>query len=660
MITPVYPSQVTFRFPSRRCGGSPSQTIPSIYTISTTPTQPGVAIGNNTITDDALALFNPTVSLTSPSNSAVLQSLVQQWTLDYLNWFKYQIDEVLAGIAAVKPNGILQVTEFEYNYDKCFTRISSLPIPFQPDRLAHQITSLLTDCPATSDANSADPCVKIFGPPLPTQFSNQTTVNEFLVCFQDGRLTETYLQTVTYDCGCQEQESTCCVCTCDQLDIPRSDMIVTVIWSDQPEVRFLCGEQTSFTLPFSTTCQWFVLCGDVTDICTLPQVSMSCNSQGQLSFSIFFACDGPSPIGGYYPSGGLDLVESTENPFYLHFQPNSSCTGEFSTCSDLFTDIYVQPVNNLTSLPQCCIQVCIPNCIATTYTVTITQNGGTVATGTITTTGTGSLYSCITLNIGSQGIYTITVTGNDINYSEVYSPLTCCDTYFIPIYCSTFSAIGCHSLPAPEASIEINGMSYELPAKVCLNAYTGPYDYVISAPLFNDVSGSWNFPNGNAFPCTTGLQVDLTPQAGYFCVCAGGACPAPVVGWTLNDPNYGPVIMNWDAVSSYWFGTKTIDYPGGPGTCNPFPPMCGPGNIPLQYFVTCGGIGALTLSIIYPGFGPLVPGGTEFQPCPGPFASQSCAAGGSTLTVCPFEFEFIMESCCQLWPNGAVFTMTPP
>lgn len=206
---PVNPAKILFKFPTRTCGFDPSNLAPPVYSISQSTTLPGVNVGTLEFTENTLALFTPATSTTTPTNNSQLQSLIQKFSSDFLNWRQTQFDIVLAGIANVAQNGLIQVTEFDYNSDMCRTRITSLPDNFPPDRLAHQLATLSTDCPNTDDSNTAEPCFKGYGPPSINQVSGSTTFDEFLLCFQDGRLTETFLQTVTYNCGCGGSPGTC-------------------------------------------------------------------------------------------------------------------------------------------------------------------------------------------------------------------------------------------------------------------------------------------------------------------------------------------------------------------------------------------------------------------------------------------------------------------
>jgi hypothetical protein len=198
---PVNPKQINFKFQTRTCGFDPSNLAPPVYSLSQSTTLPGVNIGSLEFTEDTLALFTPSTSTTVPTNNSTLQALIQQFANDFLMWRQFQIDQVFAGIANVAMNGIYQCVEFDYNSDMCRTRVTSLPDNFPPDRLAHQLTTLSTDCPNTTDSNTAEPCFKGYGPPS-TSISGSTVFDEFLLCFQDGRLTETFLQQVIYPCGC--------------------------------------------------------------------------------------------------------------------------------------------------------------------------------------------------------------------------------------------------------------------------------------------------------------------------------------------------------------------------------------------------------------------------------------------------------------------------
>jgi hypothetical protein len=650
MIIPVYPKSVVFKFPTRWCNSLPTDNIPSVYTISTTPTQPGVALGTLVFDETALALFTASTSLTTPTNQSTLQNLLSQFVLDFLNWQMYQIDEVLAGIASIQPNGILQCIEFSYNQNECYTRLSSLPNWFPVDRLAHQISTLETDCPTISDENSATPCIKWYAPPIETQSGNTTKLDEFLICFQDGRLIETYLQTVTYNCGCGPVVD-CCNVPCSPCPLPKQNL--TISW-----INTILGNGLT-TLFWNGSTSWISVCSNGLIY------QLVCNA-GHIELQVIYFTAGACPTGTRQYCSNLraspfvlTLSSFTCNPFSLTF--NSTLIGCPAVTASGFTSFTV--TGTAIPEPNCCISVCIPNCVIATYTVTVVGIGS----GIIKTTAGGPPNSCVVFNIGAPGVYTIEVTGNNIDYSQSYN-ISCCDIILIPIYCASFSAVGCHSLAAPGATIEINDNTYDLPVEICLDGSKAPYPYIISAPLFQTVTGNFSFSDPVAFPCSQGLQVTLTPINSYYCLCTGGACPAQSGVWTLTDSQYGDVAMTYDPIGQSWTGFRIGNYPGGPSQCG-HPPACDPLLVPLMYIVSCSfGVPPGTLLILSVHYNAFGHGPFDICPTgvPGPIFNASCIIGTTSIENCPFEFELHVDGMgfpcgsCALYPTGANFVMTPP
>lgn len=492
MITPVYPANVLFKFQVRRCSGLPTDPLPSVYTITQTVPYGGMTYGTEVFDESCVALFTFSDSSTIPTNQAVLNDLTLQFTRDYYAWKKTQLDIVLAGIANVAMNGIYQCVEFDYNQDKCFTRISSLPDQFQPYKLAHQLPNLQTLCPDTDDTNAAIPCVKRYGQPS-SSTGLITTFDEYLICFQDGRLVSTFLQTVTYNCGCKPSNE-CCSIVCGNIDIPKQNLTLT--WTNP-----ITGNGST-TLYFNGI-SWVSSCTN-----GLTFILLCTNNS--IEFRAIYYTTGSCPTGTQQycsnirtsPYGFTGPLNINLNPLSLTF--NSQSSGCPAITSAGYTQFVV--TGPLMSPPQdqCCITICIPNCVPASYSVNISGSGGTIASGTITTTGTLTANSCITLNIGSPGFYTITVEGNGINYSQQQS-MVCCETIFLPFFCAYFYSAGCHNLRTDgyvDATITINGNTYSLPATICFDAsQTSSWPWTASTPGFTDQSGTWSFSSPLAFPC---------------------------------------------------------------------------------------------------------------------------------------------------------------
>ena len=225
----VFPNHLVFKFPGRRCGTPLTPPIPDPYIIYQDPPQSGVKIGTRTVDTLLPALFNPSVDNVTPINDAALQSYSRQFTTDDLNWGQSQFDYVLVGIAAILPNGLIDTIELSYNQNECFTRLYTTPYNFEPNYLAAVDPQLFLSCPDTNENNTAIPCVKRFGPPTTTA-SGSTTLDEYLVCFQDGRLIRKFLQQVTLPCSCgpAQCQTKICVSVCVSPFVPLPNATVSI------------------------------------------------------------------------------------------------------------------------------------------------------------------------------------------------------------------------------------------------------------------------------------------------------------------------------------------------------------------------------------------------------------------------------------------------
>jgi hypothetical protein len=453
MNVPVYPQNVLIRFDTRRCGGVPSDVVPDAYTLTQSISLSGVNIGTFSITDRLIATFDPSVSLTTPTNNTVLQSLISQFTTDFFAWGQVQFDELLAGIAAVQPNGLIKTIEFKYNSDICYTRISTQPDVFRLDRLTHQDPALETNCPSNNDNNTSTPCIKWFAPPVPAQSGSNTTLDEFLICFEDGRLTEKYLQTVTYNCGCGS-EVTCCVTTCNPCPIPKQNL--TISWLNVitgPGSTTLYYNGSSWVSNCSNGLTYQLLC-----------------TGGEIELRVLYYNNGPCPTGtSQYCSNlrvtpyGLTLASSQCNAFNVVFDSFSDA------CPAITSSGYTQFIVSGDMLPppdqQCCIQVCVVGCVCIPTsglvnspvpgsTVTVTQNGQTVTTCLTGPTG------CCFLNVGATGQYTITATYNSFSLS-IIANVQCCGFYQLDLTPQNTQAC-CNGVPVPPVTLTDNNGSYSL------------------------------------------------------------------------------------------------------------------------------------------------------------------------------------------------------
>jgi hypothetical protein len=97
--------------------------------------------GIQTFTNTAAACFTGN---DEPFNKQHLDDLAERFADDFMGWFKIQPDLVLAGIAAVKPNGYFDEIEFDYNEEMCKTRVKPQPFNGFPYELMHDDTS----CPS--------------------------------------------------------------------------------------------------------------------------------------------------------------------------------------------------------------------------------------------------------------------------------------------------------------------------------------------------------------------------------------------------------------------------------------------------------------------------------------------------------------------------------
>jgi hypothetical protein len=415
---PVNPASIQLKFRTRTCGFDPDSLAPQVYTLSQATTLPGVNLGTQVFSEACLALFSPVTSTTVPTNNDTLQALIKQFSNDYLLWRQTQFDINLAGVAAVIPNGLIQVMEISYNQNDCFTRISTLPDNFPFDNLAHQLTNLDDLCPDDEELNTAEPCAKVFGPPYPTQSAPGTTsLDQFLICFEDGRLTETYLQTVTYNCGCIPTTD-CCNITCIPCVLPKQNLALSFT-STIPGVG-----NGSIMLAYNGS-QWSNGPIDITINGVWATVScLGGKFSIMITYNILFPPGGREELTCIYTypgpvTPGLFLINYTCSPFMFMF---GVATGPTSNC---FLYLFGATTFTLTgpappSEPNCCVNFCATNC-------GVVYPGAIVTVQGVTSGVTGS-NGCLTLNIGTPGVYTVSCQfPGTFTITNTYN-ITCCTT----------------------------------------------------------------------------------------------------------------------------------------------------------------------------------------------------------------------------------------
>lgn len=203
----ILPQSVSVRFPTRRCNGSPSDTVPYYYVKSTslsssswTPPDENDSIpngfpGSKMYHDTALALYD--VGNPNPTNQAALDRLAKQIATDFYNWKGVAFDRVYNGIIAPDMNGLIDVMTFQMGSKDASTRVYTAPYNGEPEELMHHD-------PANLGCVSTDmrPLMEMYTPGA-TQFMASCTslsVSALLLGLQDGRLQATFDHTDSLFC----------------------------------------------------------------------------------------------------------------------------------------------------------------------------------------------------------------------------------------------------------------------------------------------------------------------------------------------------------------------------------------------------------------------------------------------------------------------------
>lgn len=176
-LAPALPEKATTWFPGRRCSGLPSDTIPPWYKsevllsaitftdTNVTPKPLGTSGTTAIFHDTACALFS--AGGTTPSNQSALDALAKQIATDYFDYRSQSYDIVYNGVAAVPPNGLVDLLEVCYGPEDLTTRIQSQPFNGEPEELQHQdpAVSSCTDENNSRKPIAPVPCVYVYSSP---------------------------------------------------------------------------------------------------------------------------------------------------------------------------------------------------------------------------------------------------------------------------------------------------------------------------------------------------------------------------------------------------------------------------------------------------------------------------------------------------------------
>jgi hypothetical protein len=332
----------------------------------------------------------------------------------------------------------------------------------------------------------------------------------------------------------------------------------------------------------------------------------------------------------------------------------------------------------------CCTEGCntgvgVFNCNTAAFvpgaSVTVTGHG-------ISISGTTGSDGELAVTLPEAGDYTIQVSGagSQVFLQSVFLGCTSFQGAIIWLQesvtsCFEFSAVGCggEGTSIPGAVLSIAGVTYSLPATVCLTVPTAPgvppppstvFPYTVSASNYTDVTGEVTL-TGNCFAAGGPVVVSMTPAAGFVCFCGGGNCPIPETSLSLTDSAYGNVTLAFSIVGGIqeWIGTLTVNYPGLPRVFD-----CSPqDSVTLTYTLSCTSGAIPFLEIDYQAFP------SEFgNVCPAADGTPNTSGGScdpsfTTSSFCPLNLGFTVGPfvtdppgvTCALYPSGSTFTVTP-
>jgi len=337
--------------------------------------------------------------------------------------------------------------------------------------------------------------------------------------------------------GAATSVGSCCGAACSPCPIPLKDL--TLSWTN------LISGPGSTTLTYTPSPNvWKTGCVD-------DQIYELLCSSGTIVLAVTYFISGECPTGqsqrcsstGAYP---LALVRSsyTCTPFSVTYTVAPGCPEVEAPGYTSFTITDPAPSWTDPDVPHCCVTICVgvcgpPACPASGATVTV--NGVTATTD--------SSGSCVRLDIGTPGTYSISVTGADgfSDQTTASFPIACCNTYqvFLPPV-SGNTCCGCCSLNASE-TLTMSISAPGLPATMAL----GPGPLCVWGAEGGAIFGGSNYLT--TFTLTAGRPfwtLNIFTVDGDF-----GA------SFTSSTPSCDPLMMTFSGVSLYfptWGDTITV------------------------------------------------------------------------------------------------------
>jgi hypothetical protein len=325
--------------------------------------------------------------------------------------------------------------------------------------------------------------------------------------------------------------------------------------------------------------------------------------------------------------------------------------------------------------PGCCcgctVNIAVFNCntdaLVPGASVQVTGNG-------VSLSGTTGSNGEVAFTLPESGDYTIQASALGTQTFLQVVPLACGQGADIWLQestssCFEFSAVGCggSGTNVPGAILSIAGVTYSLPATVCLAVPTAlgspppvstTFPYTVSASNYQDATGSVTL-TGNCFAQGGPVAVSMTPAAGFVCFCGGGNCPIPATTLSLTDSVYGNVTLAFSDPGGIqqWQGTLTINYPESRNSAGQI--LCQAANgVVLTYTLSCGSVG-LSMQVTYTSF-------QDGSNCPDETGTGSgfASSQGVTASFCPMNLVFTYLALgsggfFDLYPAGATLTVTP-
>lgn len=590
-FSPVLPSGVSVRFPTRRCNGHPSDTVPSYYISKTYIDSLNIPTigassnfgsqGNKWFHERAVALFN--VSSVLPNNQATLDNLTKQIAIDFYSWNSTHFDEAFPQIIAPSACALTDTLEFTYSKGIASTRRFSSPYNESPEETMHHDPQI-TGCSADG---SKTPYVELYVPQIPQGSTNCGTFNlaRGLVGVLDGRLTLNYEFNDSLAClplTCSGQICTTVTTCSGSIYVPGA--IISGSPSGNPLVTGSCTTNATGYCCFDYNTRdtyiitAFGVCGNVTAsvVTDCGQDSITVNLPSiNLTVNIDSDCDPPNgngSCGGYtWNITGTNYSQSIAGTCSPSFCPPT--TGSYAFFST-GTDPCVNPVSQTINVTGCNNTI---NIISTSKTYNLSGN----ITGCPNYFGTG--------NLPTQGA-TVTVTGpagggsatsdSAGNYGPISLKANC--SYTVTVSRTGFNSITYNLSPnMPCNDVTLNFNMTPDSNHYCLCNCPEPSS-ILTCPSVTDAQGTYTLYTGNS---------------PYPCVGAGGSISSPpswITPWQAPSPsitvnctnNSGCFGGTYTGTTAYAYGIKCLTASGG-----------GPGWQLLRYFITCDGTNPIAANV---------------------------------------------------------------